>query len=97
MTNLKTLSSLEADGARFAYYDISAVEGADKLPFALKVLLENVLRNAGDEEAAAALAARVVEAGLAGTVGEEVEFSPARVLFQDFTGVPVFVDVDVMR
>ena len=44
MTNLKTLSSLEADGARFAYYDISAVEGADKLPFALKVLLENVLR-----------------------------------------------------
>ena len=97
MTNLKTLSSLEADGARFAYYDISAVEGADKLPFALKVLLENVLRNAGDEEAAAALAARVVEAGLAGTVGEEVEFSPARVLFQDFTGVPVFVDFAVMR
>ena len=37
------------------------------------------------------------EAGLAGTVGDEVEFSPARVLFQDFTGVPVFVDFAVMR
>ena len=35
--------------------------------------------------------------GLAGTVGDEVEFSPARVLFQDFTGVPVFVDFAVMR
>ena len=70
---------------------------AEKLPYALKVLLENVLRNAETPEAAADLAKRVIEAGCAGEVGSEVEFSPARVLFQDFTGVPVFVDFAVMR
>ena len=43
------------------------------------------------------MAERIVTAGLAGQTGEEVEFTPARVLFQDFTGVPVFVDFAVMR
>lgn len=43
------------------------------------------------------MAQRLVEAGLSGEVGSEIEFSPARVLFQDFTGVPVFVDFAVMR
>ena len=61
------------------------------------MLLENVLRNAETPEAAEELAARIVEAGRAGVVGSEIEFSPARVLFQDFTGVPVFVDFAVMR
>ncbi len=97
MTELKNLSTLQAGDENFAYYSIAPVEGAEKLPFALKVLLENVLRNAADEATAQQLAQRVVDAGLAGTVGDEVEFSPARVLFQDFTGVPVFVDFAVMR
>jgi len=97
VSELKTLSTLQAGEGTFAYYDITAVEGAEKLPYALKVLLENALRNAADEAAAQQLAQRIVEAGLAGTVGDEVEFSPARVLFQDFTGVPVFVDFAVMR
>ena len=61
------------------------------------MLLENVLRNVADPEAAEELAERIVAAGNAGEVGSEVEFSPARVLFQDFTGVPVFVDFAVMR
>ena len=97
MSELKSLTTLQAGEDTFAYYDITAVDGAEKLPYALKVLLENALRNAADEAAAQQLAQRIVEAGLAGTVGDEVEFSPARVLFQDFTGVPVFVDFAVMR
>ncbi len=45
------------------------------------------------DERVSELAQRLVEAGLSGEVGSEIEsFSPARVLFQDFTGVPVFVD-----
>ena len=68
-----------------------------RFPYALTVLLENVLRNAESPEAAEELAGRIVAAGNAGEVGSEVEFSPARVLFQDFTGVPVFVDFAVMR
>ena len=89
--------TLEAGGRRYTYYPVSRVPGAEKLPYSLTVLLENVLRNAATDDEAQALAQRVVEAGCAGQVGSEVEFSPARVLFQDFTGVPVFVDFAVMR
>ena len=88
---------LETDGAAYRYFPVASIEGSEALPYALKVLLENVLRKAEDPESARELARRIVEAGLAGTVGDEVEFSPARVLFQDFTGVPVFVDFAVMR
>ncbi len=81
----------------FQYYPVSRIEGYQKLPYSLTVLVENILRCARSEEEAARLVQRVVSAGLAGEVGEEVEFSPSRVLFQDFTGVPVFVDFAVMR
>ena len=97
MKNEKFAATLSVDDAAYTYYPVEQVEGSEKLPYALKVLLENVLRNAESPEAASDLAKRVVEAGCAGEVGSEVEFSPARVLFQDFTGVPVFVDFAVMR
>lgn len=88
---------LQAGCKTYTYCPVSVVDGHERLPFALTVLLENVLRNAKDEAEARALAGRIVDAGLSGKTGEEVEFSPARVLFQDFTGVPVFVDFAVMR
>ncbi|MBS5098885.1 MAG: aconitate hydratase, partial [Eggerthella sp.] len=81
----------------YTYYPVNRVAGHEKLPFSLTVLLENILRNAESDERASELAQRLVEAGLSGEVGSEIEFSPARVLFQDFTGVPVFVDFAVMR
>ena len=62
----------------YAYYAVSDIEGVEKLPIALTVLVENVLRNANSEEAAKMQVARIVEAGLAGKTGEEIEFSPAR-------------------
>lgn len=90
-------ATLDVDGATYTYYPVSSVPGSETLPYALTVLLENVLRNVRDAQAAEELAGRIVAAGNAGEVGSEVEFSPARVLFQDFTGVPVFVDFAVMR
>lgn len=81
----------------YAYYPVSGIQGHEKLPFSLTVLLENILRLAPSDERAKELSERLMEAGLAGEVGNEIEFSPARVLFQDFTGVPVFVDFAVMR
>lgn len=81
----------------YQYYPVSGIEGIEKLPYSLTILVENILRNVADETQAQDLVRRVVEAGLAGTAGDEVEFLPARVLFQDFTGVPVFVDFAVMR
>lgn len=89
--------ALTVGDERYLYYPLSKVEGAERLPYSLSVLLENVLRNVRDTDEARMLAQRIVEAARAGETGEEVEFMPARVLFQDFTGVPVFVDFAVMR
>ena len=89
--------TLEAAGTGYAVYDVSGVPGADRLPRALVVLLENCVRRAATDEEAVELASRVVEAALAGEQGREIQFMPSRVLFQDFTGVPVFVDFAAMR
>ncbi len=90
-------SQINVNGRTFGCYPINQVEGADGLPFSLKVVLENVLRNVSDEDAARKMADRIVSAAKAGAAGDEVEFMPARVLYQDLTGVPVFVDFAVMR
>ena len=98
MSGIASFQKTLAVGKRqYRYCAIDEIEGAERLPRALKVLLENVLRKASDESAARKLAQRIVEAGRAGQTGQEVEFAPARVLFQDFTGVPVFVDFAAMR
>ncbi len=97
MANREFEATLQVGEAGYTYYPVSAVEGAERLPYALTVLLENVLRNGATPAEARILADRVAAAGLAGEQGAEVEFMPARVLLQDFTGVPVFVDFAVMR
>lgn len=97
MSQLKATAQLQVANKEYRYYPVKAVEGAERLPYALTVLLENILRCAPDEETAQLLVDRLVEAGTKGQAGDEIEFSPARVLFQDFTGVPVFVDFAVMR
>ncbi len=78
-------------------FDVSGIPGAGRLPRALVELLENVVRHSVSDADAVRQARAVVEAGLAGEQGTEIEFMPARVLFQDFTGVPVFVDFASMR
>lgn len=90
-------STLRVGDSVYSYYPVSQIEGADELPFSLKVLLENVLRNASTDDEAEEMAARILESARSRRAGDEVEFSPARVLFQDFTGVPVFVDFAAMR
>jgi aconitate hydratase len=88
---------LSCGGVTRLVYDVSGIPGANRLPRALVALLENVVRRASTDEDAVREASAVVEAGLAGEQGAEIEFMPARVLFQDFTGVPVFVDFAAMR
>jgi aconitate hydratase len=103
---LSSVSSLDSFGARAALvagdtsYDIfrlAAVEGAAQLPFSLKVLLENLLRT----EDGANITADHIRA-LAGWNPDaepdtEIQFTPARVIMQDFTGVPCIVDLATMR
>ena len=89
--------TLASDGVEREVYVVAGIPGADRLPRALVVLLENVVRRAASDEDAVRMARAIVSAGLSGSAGEEIEFMPARVLFQDFTGVPVFVDFAAMR
>ncbi|MDO5108185.1 MAG: aconitase family protein, partial [Coriobacteriaceae bacterium] len=93
----RTPRLIEAGGISRLAYDVMQIPGAERLPRALVILLENCVRRAATDEQAAELAWRIVSAGLAGEQGDEIEFMPARVLFQDFTGVPVFVDFAAMR
>ncbi len=90
-------SQLTVGEKSYTYYPIASIAGSERLPYSLKILLENVLRNVSSDAQAEVLAKRIVDAGTQGKTGDEVEFMPARVLFQDFTGVPVFVDFAVMR
>ncbi|MDP8905351.1 MAG: aconitate hydratase AcnA [Chloroflexota bacterium] len=92
-------AQLAVGDRRYAYYRLASVLGGDlaRLPTTVKVLLENVLRNAGrgvvgSEEVSALAAWRPNSAAEA-----EIPFLPARVLMQDFTGVPAVVDLAAMR
>jgi aconitate hydratase A / 2-methylisocitrate dehydratase len=74
-------------------YEFHKLEpGAARLPYTLRILLENVLR-AGSEEGAEAVSSWVADA----EPSQEISFHPARVLLQDFTGVPAVVDLAAMR
>ncbi|MDP9091985.1 MAG: aconitate hydratase AcnA [Actinomycetota bacterium] len=90
-------AALTVGGASFDYFRLGAVDGAERLPFSLKVLLENLLRtedgkNVTDSQIQA-LAGWRPEA----EPDTEIQFSPARVVMQDFTGVPAVVDLATMR
>ena len=61
---------LSVAGQRYAFYPVDAIQGTERLPLSLKILVENVLRNVQDEEQATRLAQRIVQAGLAGCTGE---------------------------
>src|SRR3989440_7057262 len=72
-------------------YEIHRVDAnAARLPYTLRILLENVVRNGGDASAVAEWAADAEPS-------REISFMPGRVLLQDFTGVPAFVDLAAMR
>ena len=94
-------STLDVDGTSYEIFRLDAVKGdgldVDSLPFSLKVLLENLLRT----EDGANITAEDIKA-LAGWDADaepdkEIQFTPARVLMQDFTGVPCVVDLATMR
>ncbi|WP_104092244.1 aconitate hydratase [Arthrobacter sp. GMC3] len=100
MTNVDSFGSkgvLNVAGTEYEIFRLNSVEGAKSLPFSLKVLLENLLRT----EDGANITADHVRA-LAGwdpsaEPDTEIQFTPARVIMQDFTGVPCIVDLATMR
>ena len=97
LNSFDTKKTLDVNGKEYTYFDITAVEGLEKLPYSLKVLAENLLRTEDGknvtEEHIKALANWDPEA----EPETEIQFTPARVLMQDFTGVTCVVDLATMR
>ena len=100
--SLDTRATLSVGGRDYAYYSLARaaekVGDVSRLPFSMKVLLENLLRfedvghtvSIGDVQAIADWQRNPV-------TGKEIQYRPARVLLQDFTGVPCVVDLAAMR
>ncbi len=100
----KTRRSLSAGGSTVAYYSIPAAEAAGlgsfaRLPASLKVVLENLLRFEDDGRTVSLddIRAFAAWAEAGGRSSREIAYRPARVLMQDFTGVPAVVDLAAMR
>ncbi len=101
--SFKCRRTLTVDGKSYEYYSLVEAEknglaGASKLPFSMKVLLENLLRHEdGRSVTKDDILAVVAWLSDKGKAGKEIGFRPARVLMQDFTGVPAVVDLAAMR
>src|SRR5580693_2414187 len=94
-------SKLTVGSASYAYYRLGAVyekhPHAAQLPYSLKILLENLLRTQDDVSVRAEDIEALATVDLTQTPTREIAFTPARVLLQDFTGVPAVVDLAAMR
>src|SRR6058998_1457654 len=102
MNTFNSRSTLKAGNAEFAYFSLETAEKAgigsvSKLPFSLKVMLENLLRFEDGQTVTAADIRAVASAAVSPQSEKEIAFRPARVLMQDFTGVPAIVDLATMR
>ena len=103
LDSFKARKTLNAGGRDYVYFSLAEAEknglsGISRLPFSMKVLLENLLRNE-DGQSVTKKDIEAVAAWLAdkGSAGYEIAYRPARVLMQDFTGVPAVVDLAAMR
>jgi aconitate hydratase len=103
LDSFKCRKTLTAGGKTYTYYSLPEAEknglkGISKLPFSMMVILENLLRHE-DGRTVTKTDIENVAAWLAdkGSAGKEIGFRPARVLMQDFTGVPAVVDLAAMR
>ncbi|KAA0890756.1 aconitate hydratase [Pusillimonas sp. ANT_WB101] len=93
--------SLDVGGKKYQIYKLDALrdQGLDvsKLPYGLKVLLENLLRNEGQGSVSADDVRALAQWDPSSQPNREIAFTPARVVLQDFTGVPAVVDLAAMR
>ncbi|GAA1161429.1 aconitate hydratase AcnA [Nesterenkonia sandarakina] len=88
---------LNVDGTDYEIFRLNAVEGHDSLPYSLKVLLENLLRTEDGANVTAEHIKALAQWDENAQPDTEIQFTPGRVLMQDFTGVPCVVDLATMR
>lgn len=102
LDSFKCQKTLKVGAKTYVYYSLPAAEknglkGISKLPYSMKVLLENMLRNEDDRTVTKADIVAFSKWASKKTLEHEIAFRPARVLMQDFTGVPAVVDLAAMR
>jgi aconitate hydratase len=102
VNSFNTRQTLTAGGRRFRYFSLPALEkagytGLARLPYSLRILLENLLRREDNRFVDADDIQALARWDVTSTVAKEIAFMPARVLLQDFTGVPAVVDLAAMR
>ena len=95
--SFKTKTTLEVSGKQFEIFDITKFPEAKDLPFSLKVLLENLLRTEDGANITADQIKKLAAWDPSVEPDTEIQFTPARVIMQDFTGVPCIVDLATMR
>src|ERR1700754_3913973 len=102
LDSFKCQKTLKVGAKTYVYYSLPTAEknglkGISKLPYSMKVLLENMLRNEDDRTVKKADIVAFSQWAKKKTLEHEIAFRPARVLMQDFTGVPAVVDLAAMR
>ncbi|WP_067683714.1 aconitate hydratase AcnA [Nocardia miyunensis] len=100
MTTIDTFGAkgtLEVGDRSYEIFRLSAVPGTEKLPYALKVLAENLLRTEDGANITADHIRAIANWDPSAQPNTEIQFTPARVIMQDFTGVPCVVDLATMR
>ena len=95
--SLGTKKKLTVSGKDFEIFDISSIDGAKDLPFSLKILLENLLRTEDGANITTEHIKALAQWDPSIEPDTEIQFTPARVVMQDFTGVPCIVDLATMR
>ncbi len=98
---LGTRATIEVEGKRYDYYSIPAAQAkigdVSRLPFSMKVLLENLLRFEDGTTVTVEDVKAIADWAKERRSDREIQYRPARVLMQDFTGVPAVVDLAAMR
>ncbi|HEV7932160.1 MAG TPA: aconitate hydratase AcnA [Actinomadura sp.] len=92
-----SLNTLRVGDKSYEIYRLDAVEGSARLPYSLKVLLENLLRTEDGANITADHVRTLAAWDPTAQPSHEIQFTPARVIMQDFTGVPCVVDLATMR
>ena len=89
--------TLSVKGKEYTYYDVNEAGNTSHLPFSMKILLENMLRREDGEVVTRADVEAIAQWDAKAEPSQEIAYMPARVLMQDFTGVPAVVDLAAMR
>jgi len=97
LNSFDSKSTLSVAGVDYEIFDLTKVVGSQTLPFSLKILLENLLRTEDGANITSAHIASLASWDPQAEPDTEIQFTPARVIMQDFTGVPCVVDLATMR